>query len=53
VIIITAQSDLDSLKKGYDLEADHYLIKPCTFERILQGVETMISLIPLRIEKEG
>src|SRR3989338_9074408 len=28
VIIISAKSDLESLKTCYDLEADHYLTKP-------------------------
>ena len=48
VIIVSADIELSSLKKSYDLEADHYLTKPVTIERLLQGIETMISLIPLR-----
>ena len=48
VIIISALAELDSLKKCYALEADHYLTKPVSIEKILQGIETMISLIPLR-----
>jgi len=48
VIIISGQTDLDSVKKGYSLEADHYLTKPCEFENILRGIRTMISLIPIR-----
>jgi DNA-binding response OmpR family regulator len=48
VIIISAKSDLDSTKECYQLEADHYLIKPCSLENILHGVKTMISLIPQR-----
>ncbi len=51
VIIISAKTELDSLKTCYKLEADHYLTKPCSIEKILQGIETMISLIPLRIKK--
>jgi DNA-binding response OmpR family regulator len=47
VIIISAKHELDSVKKGYDLEADHYLTKPCSMENILQAIETMISLIPI------
>ncbi|MBM3244597.1 MAG: response regulator [Candidatus Omnitrophica bacterium] len=49
VIIISAKTDLESFKKGYAFEADHYLTKPCTMGQVLQGIETMISLIPLRI----
>lgn len=49
VIIISAKTELDSVKECYNLEADLYLTKPCNFENILRGIETMISLIPLRI----
>lgn len=48
VIIISAKDDLESVKECYGLEADHYLIKPCSIEHILRGIETMISLIPAR-----
>jgi DNA-binding response OmpR family regulator len=49
VIIVSAQDELDTLKKCYNLEADHYLVKPCKLENVLRGIETMISLIPLRL----
>jgi DNA-binding response OmpR family regulator len=52
VIIISAKAELETLKKCYGLEADHYLTKPCTIEAVLQGITTMISLIPLRIRIE-
>ncbi|MFH0935375.1 MAG: response regulator [Candidatus Omnitrophota bacterium] len=52
VIIVSAQSDLESVKKGYGLEADHYLTKPCSVENILRGVRIMISLMPARIKEE-
>ena len=48
IIIVSAASDLETVKKTYNLEADHYLTKPCTMENLLRGVRTMISLIPLR-----
>jgi two-component system response regulator VicR len=51
VIIISAQTDLDTLRKSYDMEADHYLAKPCAMDVILRGIETMRSLIPLRIKQ--
>jgi DNA-binding response OmpR family regulator len=50
VIIISAKTELDTLKKCYGLEADHYLTKPCTMENILRGIQIMISLISARIE---
>ena len=49
IIIISAKHELEAVKKCYDLEADHYLTKPCSIEKILRGIETMISLIPARI----
>ncbi len=51
VIIISAKSDLESLRTCYDLEADHYLTKPCTMDNLLRGIKTMISLVPLRYSK--
>lgn len=50
VIIISAKTELESLERCYKLEADHYLTKPCDFQNILQGIQTMISLIPARIQ---
>ena len=49
IIIISAKHELAAVKECYDLEADHYLTKPCSIENILRGIETMISLIPARI----
>jgi two-component system alkaline phosphatase synthesis response regulator PhoP len=46
VIIISAQNELESFKKGVDLEADHYLTKPCQIEDVLKGIRLMLSLIP-------
>jgi DNA-binding response OmpR family regulator len=46
VIIVTAQNELESFKKGMDLEADHYLTKPCPIEDILKAIRLMLSLIP-------
>lgn len=51
VIIISAQTELESVRKSYSLEADHYLTKPCSIEHVLRGIRTMISLIPLRIKE--
>lgn len=48
VIILSAKTDLEFVKKGYSMEADHYLTKPCSMENILRGIRTMISLMPLR-----
>ena len=48
VIIISARGELEDMKKGIDLEADHYLSKPCDMELVLKGIRLMVSLIPQR-----
>lgn len=48
VIIISARNELESLQKGINLEADHYLTKPCQIEDILKAIRLMLSLIPQR-----
>ena len=48
VIIVSAQNELESFKKGMNLEADHYLTKPCQIEDILKAIRLMLSLIPQR-----
>lgn len=52
VIIISAKTELDSIKECYDLEADLYLHKPCNIDNILRGIHTMISLISLRVNQQ-
>jgi CheY-like chemotaxis protein len=46
VIIVSAQNELDSFKKGMDMEADHYLSKPCQIEDVLKAIRLMLSLVP-------
>lgn len=48
VIIVSANTELESVKKSYNLEADHYLTKPCAIENVIKGIRIMESLIPLR-----
>ncbi len=48
VIIVSAQSDLADFQKGMDLQADHYLTKPCRIEDILKAIRLMLSLVPQR-----
>jgi CheY-like chemotaxis protein len=50
VIIVSGNAELESIKKCYSLEADHYLTKPCTMENLVRGIQTMISLIPMRLK---
>jgi CheY-like chemotaxis protein len=48
VIIISAQNELESFKKGVTLQADHYLTKPCQIEDVIRAIRLMLSLIPQR-----
>jgi len=45
VIIVSALGDLENMKKGYNLEADYYIAKPCEMGVILKGIEIMLHLI--------
>ncbi len=46
VIIISAREELTDIQKGYSLEADHYLTKPCNIDDVLSGIRLMAQLIP-------
>ncbi|NTV28795.1 MAG: response regulator [Candidatus Omnitrophica bacterium] len=48
VIIVSARGEMDDMRQGFDLQADHYIHKPCRAEDIVQAVRLMIALIPLR-----
>lgn len=48
VIIVSALGELEDMKKGYSLEADYYIVKPCEIPAVLKGIETMLHLIPVR-----
>jgi DNA-binding response OmpR family regulator len=48
VIIISAENELESFQKGMNLEADHYLTKPCQIEDVLKAIRLMLSLVPQR-----
>ena len=46
VIIVSAKRELEDMKAGYELEADHYITKPCQVEDILKSIQLMARLIP-------
>ncbi len=48
VIIVSGNDELTSMKKGFELEADHYLTKPCQMADVLKAIHLMIGLIPHR-----
>lgn len=47
-IIVSARGELDDMRKGFDLEADHYITKPCPVTDILKAIRLMAKLIPSR-----
>ena len=48
VIIVSALGDVKNMERGMELQADHYLIKPCTVDEILKGIRLMLALAPQR-----
>ena len=46
VIIISARTELEAVKKGLSMEAEHYILKPCSVDNILKAIKLMASLIP-------
>lgn len=52
VIIVSACNELNDLKKGYKLEADHYITKPCSIEEIIKAIKLMVNLIPQRKSRQ-
>ncbi len=52
VIIVSAQNELADIQKGYSLEADHYIAKPCSMTDIVKAIKLMESLIPQRVSEE-
>jgi CheY-like chemotaxis protein len=47
-IIISSLDEVRNMQKTFELQADHYLVKPCTIDDILKAIKLMTSLIPLR-----
>jgi len=50
VIIVSAKTELEAVKKSYSLEADHYITKPFAIDDLIKGIKIMISLIPMRLK---
>ncbi len=51
VIIVSAMGEIEDMKKGFDLEADHYITKPCQMEDVIKSIHLMLTLIPARRSK--
>lgn len=52
VIIVSALGEMSDMQKGMELQADHYLVKPCGVEDVLKGIRLMLSLAPHRQESK-
>jgi two-component system OmpR family response regulator len=51
VIIVSARTELADMQKGFSLEAEHYLTKPCHIDDVLKAIALMENLIPQRKSK--
>ena len=52
VVIVSALGELEDVKKGFLLQADHYITKPCTMETVLKAVSMMRDLIKEKMQKK-
>jgi len=46
VIIVSARNELEDMQKGFSMDADHYITKPCQSDDIVKAIKLMLSLIP-------
>ncbi|MCK5083137.1 MAG: response regulator [Candidatus Omnitrophica bacterium] len=53
VIIVSARTELEDVKRGLSLEAEHYIVKPCLIEDILKAIRLMTGLIPQHKSSSG
>lgn len=47
VMIVSALSDLQTMRRSFSLEAEHYIIKPFHPNDIVQGIRKILKLVPL------
>jgi DNA-binding response OmpR family regulator len=52
VIMVSARTELNDMQKSFDLEADHYITKPCGIEEVLKAIRLMAQLIPQHKAKD-
>ena len=52
VIIISARTELNDMQQGFELEADHYITKPCGIAEVLKAIKLMAQLIPQHRSKD-
>jgi len=50
VIIVSARNQVENMHEGVDLQADHYLTKPCSPEDVVSAVRLVMKVGPLKIQ---
>ncbi len=50
VVIVSAHNQLEDMQKGVDLQADHYLTKPCSAEDIISAIRLIAAVKPLKVK---
>lgn len=43
-IIVSAKDKMKDVKKGYELEADYYMVKPLDVRDLIKGIRTILTL---------
>lgn len=46
VIIVSARGELEDIQTGLSMEAEHYIVKPCSVDNILKAIRLVAKLIP-------
>jgi len=46
VIIVSTRGELEDIQKGLSMEAEHYIVKPCSVDKILAAIQLVAKLIP-------
>ena len=44
VIILSGFGEFNRIKQGYNLEADHYITKPCSRSEFIRSIKAIISV---------
>jgi len=46
VIIVSTRGELEDIQKSLSLEAEHYIVKPCSVDNVLKAIQLAVKLIP-------
>ena len=53
VIMLTVLSEMGSIRKAYDYEADYYITKPFKVEDIIKAIHTMLAIKNSRVKSKS